>query len=176
MIIALFTIPPRSRGTAEEESKRSSGIKDGFRYVAKDKPSLAMIGLIAATTVFIFPIITVMMPLYVRLVLGLGADRLGCLMGASAVGSVIGAIFLITLSRDKRVPIMMVNVIVVMCAILILSRGPSFYVAMAALIFNSLGLSLNFGLVNTIVPARARDSLSGPVWAGLVWCFVGLMA
>src|ERR1700756_412917 len=42
MIIALFTIPPRSRGTAEEESKRASGIKDGFRYVAKDKPSLAM--------------------------------------------------------------------------------------------------------------------------------------
>ena len=55
-------IPPRSRGTAEEEQKRTSGIKEGFRYVAKDKPSLAMIGLIAATTVFIFPIITVMMP------------------------------------------------------------------------------------------------------------------
>src|SRR2546430_1628669 len=89
-------IPPRSRGTAEEEQKRASGIKEGFRYVAKDKPSLAMIALIAATTVFIFPIITVMMPLYVRLVLGLGADRLGFLMGASAVGSVIGAIFLIS--------------------------------------------------------------------------------
>ena len=76
LIIALFTIPPRLRGTAEEEEKRTSGIKDGFRYVAKDKPSLAMIGLIATTTVFIFPIITVMMPLYVRLVLGLGANRL----------------------------------------------------------------------------------------------------
>src|SRR5437867_8228739 len=77
LIIALFMIPPRQSGTAEEEHKRASGIKEGFRYVAKDKPSLAMIGLIAATTVFIFPIITVMMPLYVRLVLGLGADRLG---------------------------------------------------------------------------------------------------
>src|SRR5207249_4405679 len=82
-----------------------------------DKPSLAMIGLIAATTVFIFPIITVMMPLYVRLVLGLGADRLGFLMGASAVGSVIGAIFLISIPRRKRVPFMMVNVGIVACAI-----------------------------------------------------------
>jgi MFS family permease len=175
MIIALFTIPPRSRGTAEEESKRASGIKDGFRYVAKDKPSLAMIGLIAATTVFIFPIITVMMPLYVRLVLGLGADRLGYLMGASAVGSVIGAIFLITLSRDKRVPIMMVNVIIVMCAISLLSRGPSFYVAMAALIFNSLGLAMNFGLANTIVQERAPDYLRGRVSAVFMLSFVGLM-
>src|SRR5436189_3386168 len=107
LIIALFMIPPRSRGTSEEESKRASGIKDGFRYVAKDKPSLAMIALIAATTFFIFPIITVMMPLYVRLVLHLGADRLGFLMGASAVGSVIGAIFRIPLPRSQRIRIMM---------------------------------------------------------------------
>ncbi len=175
MIIALFTIPPRSRGTAEEESKRASGIKDGFRYVAKDKPSLAMIGLIAATTVFIFPIITVMMPLYVRLVLGLGADRLGYLMGASAVGSVIGAIFLITLPRQKRVPIMMLNVCVVACAIFILSRGPSFYVATAVLILNSLGLAMNFGLANTIVQERAPDYLRGRVSAVFMLSFVGLM-
>src|SRR5690242_11098303 len=159
LIIALLTIPPRTRGTAEEENKRASGIKDGFRYVAKDKPSLAMIGLIAATTVFIFPIITVMMPLYVKLVLRLGADRLGFLMGASAVGSVIGAIFLISLPRNKRVPIMMVNVCVVAVAIFSLSRAPNFYLATVLLIFNSLGLAMNFGLANTIVQERAPDYL-----------------
>src|SRR5438045_7965182 len=103
MIIAILSLPARRLGTAEEEQRRASGIKEGFRYVAKDRPSLAMIGLIAATTVFIFPIITVMMPLYVRLVLGLGADRFGLLMGASAVGSVIGASFVINIPRKKRV-------------------------------------------------------------------------
>ncbi len=175
LIIALFTIPPRARGTAEEEERRASGIKDGFRYVAKDKPSLAMIGLIAATTVFIFPIITVMMPLYVRLVLGLGADRLGFLMGASAIGSVVGAIFLISIPRDKRVPIMMVNVGIVAFAIFSLSRAPSFYLATALLIFNSLGLAMNFGLANTIVQERAPDYLRGRVSAVFMLSFVGLM-
>jgi len=175
LIIALFTIPPRARGTAEEEERRASGIKEGFRYVAKDKPSLAMIGLIAATTVFIFPIITVMMPLYVRLVLGLGADRLGFLMGASAVGSVVGAIFLISIPRGKRVPIMMMNVCIVACAIFSLSRAPSFYLATALLIFNSLGLAMNFGLANTIVQERAPDYLRGRVSAVFMLSFVGLM-
>src|SRR6266478_2984 len=175
LIIALLTIPPRQRGTAEEEHKRASGIKEGFRYVAKDKPSLAMIGLIAATTVFIFPIITVMMPLYVRLVLGLGAGRLGFLMGASAVGSVIGAIFLISIPREKRVPFMMVNVGIVACAIFGLSRAPSFYLAMALLIVNSLGLAMNFGLANTIVQERAPDYLRGRVSAVFMLSFVGLM-
>jgi len=175
LIIALLTIPPRPRGTAEEEEKRASGIKEGFRYVANDKPSLAMIGLIAATTVFIFPIITVMMPLYVRLVLGLGADRLGFLMGSSAVGSVIGAIFLISIPRQKRVPIMMVNVGIVAVAIFSLSRAPSFYLATALLIFNSLGLAMNFGLANTIVQERAPDYLRGRVSAVFMLSFVGLM-
>ena len=175
LIIALLMIPPRPRGTAEEEEKRASGIKDGFRYVAKDKPSLAMIGLIAATTVFIFPIITVMMPLYVRLVLGLGADRLGFLMGSSAVGSVIGAIFLISIPRTKRVPIMMLNVGIVAVAIFSLSRAPSFYLATGLLIFNSLGLAMNFGLANTIVQERAPDYLRGRVSAVFMLSFVGLM-
>ena len=175
LIIALFMIPPRSRGTAEEEQKRASGIKEGFRYVAKDKPSLAMIGLIAATTVFIFPIITVMMPLYVRLVLHLWADQLGFLMGASAVGSVIGAIFLISIPHRKRVPVMMVNVCVVACAIFSLSRAPSFYVATGLLILNSLGLAMNFGLANTIVQERAPDYLRGRVSAVFMLSFVGLM-
>jgi MFS family permease len=175
LIIALFIIPPRRRGTAEEEEKRAGGIKEGFLYVAKDKPSLAMIGLIAATTVFIFPIITVMMPLYVRLVLGLGADRLGFLMGASAVGSVVGAIFLISLPREKRVPLMMVNVGIITCAIFSLSRAPSFYVVTALLVFNSLGLAMNFGLANTIVQERAPDYLRGRVSAVFMLSFVGLM-
>jgi MFS family permease len=175
LIVALLTIPARSRGTAEEEEKRTSGIKEGFRYVAKDKPSLAMIALIAATTVFIFPIITVMMPLYVRLVLGLGADRLGYLMGASAVGSVIGAIFLISVPRNRRVPWMMVNAGIIACAIFSLSRAPNFYLATALLILNSLGLSMNFGLANTIVQERAPDYLRGRVSAVFMLSFVGLM-
>src|SRR6266513_2756773 len=175
LIIALLTIPPRPRGTVEEEKKRASGIKEGFRYVAKDKPSLAMIGLIAATTFFIFPIITVMMPLYVRLVLHLGADRLGFLMGASAVGSVIGAIFLISIPHRKRVTVMMVNVGIIACAIFSLSRAPNFYLATALLIFNSLGLAMNFGLANTIVQERAPDYLRGRVSAVFMLSFVGLM-
>lgn len=175
LIIALLTLPARRRGTAEEEEKRASGIKDGFRFVAKDRPSLAMISLIATTTVCIFPIITIMMPLYVRLVLGLGADRLGALMSASAVGSVVGAIFLISLPRNKRIPVMMMCVTVVTCAVFGLSLAPSFHVAMGILVLNSLGLSMNFGLANTIVQERAPDHLRGRVSAVFMLSFVGLM-
>ena len=175
LIIALFSLPPRQKGSAEEEEKRTTGFKDGFRFVAGDKPSSAMIMLIATQSVCIFPIITVMMPLYVRVVLGLGPDRLGFLMGASAIGSLVGSIFLIGLAREKRVPLMILCALGVTGAILGLSLGPSFYVATALLIVNSLGLATNFGLASTIVQERAPDYLRGRVSAVFMLSFVGLM-
>jgi len=175
LIVAIMSLPPRRRGTAEEEEKRASGIKEGFRYVAKDKPSLAMVGLIATTTVFIFPIISVMMPLYVRNVLHLGPDSLGYLMAASAIGSVVGALFLLSIPREKRVSLMMIFVAMVAVAIFGLSRVTTFQGAIGLLIMNSLGLSMNFGLANTIVQERAPDYLRGRVSAVFGLSFFGLM-
>ena len=175
LIIAIWSLPPRPKGTAEEEEKRTSGIKDGFRFVFNDTPSLAMIILIATQSLCIFPIITVMMPLYVRLVLHHGADGLGTLMGASAIGSLVGSIFLIGLPRDKRVPLMMVNAVAISMVIVGLSFGPGFYVVMGLLIVNSLGLATNFGLCSTIVQERAPDYLRGRVSAVFMLSFVGLM-
>jgi MFS family permease len=175
LIIALLSLPPRQKGSAEDEEKRATGIKDGFRFVANDRPSFAMIILIATQSVCIFPIITVMMPLYVRLVLGLGPDRLGFLMGSSAIGSLVGSIFLIGLAREKRVPLMILCTLGVTGAILGLSLGPSFYVATALLVVNSLGLATNFGLASTIVQERAPDYLRGRVSAVFMLSFVGLM-
>jgi len=175
LIIAILSLPPRPRGTAEEEEKRASGMKEGFRYIAKDRPSRAMIMLIATQSFCIFPIITVMMPLYGRLVLHLGADQVGLLMGASAVGSVVGSLFLIGLPRDKRIPLMMINAAAVTGAIFGLSRAPSFYIATALMIINSLGLATNFGLCSTIVQERAPDYLRGRVSAVFMLSFVGIM-
>jgi MFS family permease len=175
LIVAILSLPSRPKGTAEEEEKRTSGIKDGFRFVFNDTPSLAMVTLIATQSLCIFPIITVMMPLYVRTVLGMGAGEFGKLMGASAIGSLVGSIFLIGLPRDKRVPLMMVNAVAISIVIVGLSFGPSFYVVMALLIINSLGLATNFGLCSTIVQERAPEYLRGRVSAVFMLSFVGLM-
>jgi MFS family permease len=174
-IIAIVSLPPRQKGTAEEEEKRASGIKEGFRYIAKDAPSLAMLMLIATQSFCIFPIITIMMPLYGRLVLHMDFDQVGYLMGASAVGSVVGSLFLIGLPRDKRVPLMMINAVTVTGAIFGMSRAPSFFIATALMIVNSLGLATNFGLCSTIVQERAPDYLRGRVSGVFMLSFVGIM-
>ncbi|MFN2507679.1 MAG: MFS transporter [Chthoniobacterales bacterium] len=175
LIIALVSLPPRRKGSTEEEEKRKSGIKEGFRFIAQDKASLAMVSLIATTTVFVFPVISVMMPLYVRNVLGLGPDRLGFLMAASGIGSVVGAIGLLSVPRANRATILMCGVAAVAVCIFGLSRAPSFGLAALVCAINSIGLSMNFGLANTIVQERAPDYLRGRVSAVFGLSFFGLM-
>src|SRR5438094_10610987 len=70
---------------------------------------------------------------------------------------------------------MMICATAVTVVVIGLSRAPSFYVAMALLIVNSLGLATNFGLCSTIVQERAPDYLRGRVSAVFMLSFVGIM-
>lgn len=174
-IIALVLLPARPIGSKEEEAQRASGIKDGFRYIRADKPSLAMVGMIATMTIFIFPTVSVMMPLYVRDVLHFGPDRLGYLMAASGIGSVCGAITLVSIAPPRRLGRMMAAALAVALSVLGLSRVHAFALAAASLVVISFGLSLIFGLSNTIVQERAPSHLRGRVSAVMGLSFFGLM-
>ncbi len=174
-IIAVVSLPARPFESSEDEAKRKSGIKDGFRYVWSDRPSLAMVGMIATMTICIFPTVSVMMPLYVRDVLKLGPDKLGFLMAAAGLGSIIGAIILIMIPRNHRAGSMGAAAVAVSVAVMGLSQVRGFGLAMPALLVTSLGLSLIFGLSNTVVQERAPNYLRGRVSAVMGLSFFGLM-
>jgi MFS family permease len=174
-IVALVSLPPRLIGSKEEEAQRASGIADGFRYVRADKPSLAMVGMIATMTIFIFPTVSVMMPLYVRDVLHFGPSRLGYLMAFSAVGSGFGAITLVSIAPERRHGWMYAAALAVAVSVFLLSRVHAFWSASGSLVVISFGLSLIFGLSNTIVQERAPSHLRGRVSAVMGLSFFGLM-
>ena len=118
LVIALISLPPRTLGTAEEEEQRRSGFKEGLRYVRNDRTILCMIGLIALTTIFVFPFLSVMLPLDVRNILKLGPERLGLLMAVSGTGALFGALGLLSVARDHRFRFMTSAVVLVALALL----------------------------------------------------------
>ena len=146
LIIALISLPKRTKGTAEEEEQRRSGILDGFRYVKSDRIMLLMITLIALTTIFVFPVISVMLPLYVRNILHLGADRMGILMAVSGSGSLAGSLGFLTIARENRFKFMTANAAAVASALFCMSRSNSFLLTATAMGFLAIGLSMNFAL------------------------------
>src|SRR5438876_1907376 len=141
LIIALISLPPRAKGTAEEEEQRRSRFKEGLRFVRSDRTILSMIMLIALTTIFVFPVISVMLPLYVRNVLHLGPDKLGMLMGTSAVGALSGSIGLLSVARELRFKFMTGAAVLAAIALFFLSRSNSFLLTACSMGALAIGLS-----------------------------------
>jgi MFS family permease len=175
LIAALISLPARTKGTAEEEEQRRSGMAEGFRYVRSDRIILSMIALIACTTIFVFPAISVMLPLYVRNVLLLGPKQMGWLMAISGTGSLAGSLGLLSIARDHRPKFMTVNVLVVAVAIFCMSQSHTFLLTACSMGALAIALSMNFGLANTIVQERAPAPLRGRVSAVFGMSFFGLM-
>src|SRR5438874_8759197 len=148
LIIALISLPKRTKGTAEEEEQRRSGIMDGFRYVRSDQTILSMIALIALTTIFVFPTISVMLPLYVRNILQLGPRELGWLMAVSGTGAFSGSLGLLTVVRDRRLKFMSGNVLAIALGVFLMSRSHSFLLTAFSMGILAIALSMNFGLAN----------------------------
>ncbi len=174
LAIALATLPPRTVGTAEEEEQRKGSFKDGLIYVRKDRTILAMIVLIALSTIFVFPFLSVMLPLYVRNILQLGPTPMGYLMAVSGSGSLLGALGLLSIPRHLRFRFMTGAVILVGLSLCAMSRSHSFLVTAIAMGVLAIGLSSNFGLASTIVQERAPAPLRGRISAIFGLSFFGL--
>jgi MFS family permease len=174
MIIALASLPARTIGTAEEEEQRKTGFKEGLIYVRNDRTILCMIALIAASTIFVFPFLSVMLPLYVRNVLQLGPGPMGYLMAVSGSGSVLGALGLLSVPRHLRFRFMTGAVIVVGLALCSMARSDGFVFSAISMGVLAIGLSANFGLASTIVQERAPAPLRGRISAIFGLSFFGL--
>ncbi|MFN2475990.1 MAG: MFS transporter [Chthoniobacterales bacterium] len=175
LITSMLLIPPRKIGSAQEEEQRRSGLMEGFRYVRKDRTILSLIALIAMTTVFVYPITSVMLPLYVRQLLALGPEKMGVLMAVAGSGSLVGSLGLLSVAPGKRIRFIMGAVVIVACSLIAMSRTSTFAIAATAMGAMAIGLATNFGLANTIVQERAPSHLRGRISAVFGLSFFGLM-
>ena len=175
LMAALLTLHPRVIGTPEEEEKRKGGMKDGLAFVRADGATLAMIGLCALSTLCVFPIMGVLLPLYVRDELGLSAAGMGALMSASAVGSLSGSIGLLSIRKERRQPVMVVVAGGASLAVFALSQAHHAIVAAGALMTLTVSFSTLIGLANITVQERTPAHLRGRVSAVAGLSFFGLM-
>nr|WP_276617022.1 MFS transporter [Roseimicrobium sp. ORNL1] len=175
LIMAMLTLHPRPPGTEEEEAMRQTGMKEGFDYVRRDKPTLAMIWLLATLTTCISPFFMITMPLYSRHVLHIDAQSHGLLMASSGIGAFLGSLWLLTIKSDRRAMYMRWGAAVVCVCMLSLALAQHFWQAIAAMSVLTLGTSTMFGLANTIVQERAPDAIRGRVSAILGLSFFGVL-
>ncbi len=165
LTIAVLTLNPRARGTDAEEALRQTGMKDGFAYVRRDPPTLAMITLLSLASFCISPFFMVLMPLYSRHVLNIPAQSHGLLMGSSGIGAFVGSIWLLSIPSHRRTTYLRVGVGLICICMLALSAAHALWQAILAMIALTLGTSTLFGLANTVIQERAPDAIRGRISA-----------
>jgi MFS family permease len=175
LILALLTLHPRKRGTDAEEAERQTGMKEGIAYVRGDRPTLAMLALLASSTICISPFFMIMMPLYSRHVLHIPANQHGILMASSGIGAFIGSLWLLRIPRESRAAWMRAALAAIVLAMLGLAAAHRIAEAMAAMIVLTLGTSTIFGLANTVLQERAPDPIRGRVSAIAGMSFFGVL-
>lgn len=175
LMAALLSIRLPPRDPPKTDQPGQGGIREGMAYVRSDRPTLVMLIVMALSTVFVFPVLVVMMPLYARHLLGLGADRMGWLMGLTALGSFTGALGLLAIPLRFRRPVFLTMVVGVGTGLVGLSLARDFGWAVASLIVLALCVSCLVGLAHTVIQERAPGGMRGRVSAIAGLSFFGLM-
>jgi MFS family permease len=184
LMIALATLPPRPKGTAEQEEKRQGGMGEGFKHLRHDPTSFAMVTLLATNTLFVFPTMITLLPIYGRhylkidaasAAMGLDPKHMGLLMFSSGIGSVVGSVGIIFLPRAARQTMIALTMVVICGALLSLSKADVFLWAACTLTCLSFGVSTLVGLANTIVQERSPEEIRGRVSAIAGLSFFGFL-
>ncbi len=151
---------PRAQGQAVSAIE---GLKEGIRH-ARGRPNLRVfLMLTAITTTFVFPIIAVLTPFYVKNVLHEGPGVLGALWAGSGVGAVLGAIALIVWNNEHRVARLWLAAIISPAGLIVTAITREPVVAIVAQAFVSFAFSSQLGLIQTMIQESTPQQFRGRV-------------
>jgi len=176
VLIALWTMkmpvwtPPVLARTA---AGRLGPIKDGLRFVRRDRKVLALVLHTTALSLLGFPFI-VLLPVFARDVLKVGAQGLGVMTAVVGLGALISALGLAVFGsnmRRGRLVAFAGPTFGVAVAVFALSRW--YPLALAMLLLAGFAMILNNASTNTLLQTLVPDEMRGRVMSIWSLVFVG---
>ena len=150
------------------------GFREVVAYLRSDRRASTLVVLTAIISIFGFPYL-VLMPVFARDVLRVGAAGYGLLSAAVGIGAVAGALAVAVLSariRKGRTLVAAGTVFGSLLAVFALSR--SFAVALGVLVLVGAAMIVNNALTNTLLQTHVPDHLRGRVMGFYSFMFVGM--
>ena len=175
VIVSLLLIRPKAPSTGGGPVNTRRFMAEGVRYVRERPRMMALLGITAISTAFVFPNVAVLMPFYAKHVLHAGPGGLGAIMAVSGAGAFLGATALFALPGRARIAWIMtaVAVITLMLSVLAWSRSLALSVVTVAIL--SFGISSSLGLASVMVQESVSDVLRGRVMSLYSLAFTGVM-
>jgi len=174
-VLAVLAALPRSR-TIGAVANLGSGITDGLRFILGRRSLASLMLLLVLAGMFGTPPVAFMIPAIVKFQLDAGPGTLGAVTAFIGLGSVLGAIALLAVSRrpNKGEPLL-AGYFATALAIAALGVTTSVPVALGLAVVGGFAGVLFIGLSTVIVQAAAPDALRARAMAIWAAAFVGML-
>lgn len=175
VIAALLLMRGNFTPARKDRSPVMEDIKYGFNHARQDKRIMALITLVALSSIFIMPY-AMLMPIFARDILDVGARGLGILLSGAGIGALIGALSLAAFSNyRKKGRFILTGSIVFTMAALLFSFSNSYVFSVILLIFVGWGMVMQNASVNSVLQSITPDHLRGRIMSIFVLFFMGMM-
>jgi MFS family permease len=168
----LMTLPPARRVAVEGSAL--SRIAEGFGYVGRTRPVLALLLLLGLISLVAMPY-AVLMPIFADEILDGGPRGLGLLMGASGVGALMGAL---TLAARRGVRGLgrwvAMGAAGLGIGLVLFSYSQTFWLSVAILIPMGYCMIVTMASSNTLIQSMVPDAVRGRVMAVYSMMFMGM--
>jgi MFS family permease len=147
---------------------------EAVRYVRGHRTLRAVIGLVTFVSLFGWPY-SVLLPVFARDVLHVGASGYGYLMAANGVGALVGALTLASLGDSPHKRKLFFGGLYGFCAmLLVFALAKVYWLSAVALAGSGFFMIIFFATANTSVQTRVPDELRGRVMGIYALAFLGL--
>ena len=150
------------------------GLKEGLSFIRGHARVSALLILTAVVSIFAISY-AVLMPIFARDILDVGAKGLGYLMSSAGAGALCGALMLSTLGNFKGKGRLLLIGNLTFCMMLILfSTSRIMPLSMGLLMIAGWGMMTNMALTNTLIQTSVPDQLRGRVMSAYTLMFMGM--
>jgi MFS family permease len=177
VIAALFLMDSRLLNGPRQPGRSSlrEGLGEIRQFLGQSRPQLVVLCMISVLSVCILPY-AVLMPLFARDVLAVGARGLGVLMSATGVGAMTGALTVATFGgRGSRSRWLFSSSLLVSASMLGFSLSRSYPLSLALLFFGGFGIVAQATTSNGFLQLSVPDALRGRMMGLFGIMFMGMM-
>lgn len=176
-LIAVLGTLPRGAGIRAGEGSMLEHLMEGFRFVRADRLVSTILFIVAASSFFGYPYIT-MMPLVASNLFGPAASGLGFLMACLGVGALCGSLLIAafaTAAAGRRFRVIVAAHVVFGLAIVSVALSSIVSVTAVALFVGGLSMVVGVASCNTALQEMIPDAMRGRVLSMYTFSFFGVV-
>ncbi len=174
VLVALLAMRLPAWERPAETASAWQNLREGFAYIHGDRLVRTLVGLVAAAAILAFPF-TMLLPVFARDVLHVGARGLGALLAASGAGALAGGVALAAVSsRVRRGPLLLGSAVAFTTLLIGFALSPFFGLSLVLLVGVGFAMILNTATVNSLIQSLVPDRLRGRVMSVYVFMFLGM--